>query len=514
MSSFPRGPTRRRCGTRWSRSSARSAGCRPVSAARDTLRTEMGYPLHGQDLSLDISPLQARLSWAVGWKKPRFWGRTKPRRREGSRPGAHAVGHHSRSTGASPRPHMRVLDAAGRHDRRGHQRDVLADAQTRHWTGSDQHGGRRRARRRDRAGRARPPKRCPGDQASVRAGARALGQVRALTHWRCRRPQDAPPPGAAAARSGHRPRRHAEGADRGSDAGRGAAARRCIHGRRWPAPPSTSALRGATPRGRRAPPPGRPHRRRSTGVRRLAARSRNPVSAARSGPAAAASRPAVLPVRHAAPPRIAHRGHLAHPGVVVDSASAADDFRRLNSGDHRYHGRGGGASSDPERRREEQVRTAVDLLIRHRRPRPDRPLQSHRGERIRAVDPAGAAQRHPSLDAGNGFAQPNVDHPHPGTGKLGEAAVWVGASSDIRGLDVRRSGRTGGDPGLGDAVVGGEQDQSRPAQVVRREATLDARPAIRPGWPTLRRRRRPAARRSARSPRLGGPAIRWPSRFR
>ena len=43
--------------------------------ARDTLRTEMGYPLHGQDLSLEISPLQARAGWAVGWEKPRFWGR-------------------------------------------------------------------------------------------------------------------------------------------------------------------------------------------------------------------------------------------------------------------------------------------------------------------------------------------------------------------------------------------------------------------------------------------------------
>ena len=43
--------------------------------ARDTLRTEMGYPLHGQDLSLDITPNQARVGWAVGWKKPEFWGR-------------------------------------------------------------------------------------------------------------------------------------------------------------------------------------------------------------------------------------------------------------------------------------------------------------------------------------------------------------------------------------------------------------------------------------------------------
>ena len=45
--------------------------------ARDTLRTEMGYPLHGQDLSLDISPVQARSGWAVGWKKPAFWVATR-----------------------------------------------------------------------------------------------------------------------------------------------------------------------------------------------------------------------------------------------------------------------------------------------------------------------------------------------------------------------------------------------------------------------------------------------------
>jgi aminomethyltransferase len=43
--------------------------------ARDTLRTELGYPLHGHELSLQITPLQARVGWAVGWGKPAFWGR-------------------------------------------------------------------------------------------------------------------------------------------------------------------------------------------------------------------------------------------------------------------------------------------------------------------------------------------------------------------------------------------------------------------------------------------------------
>lgn len=53
-----------------------AAGGQPAGlGARDTLRTEMGYPLHGHELSLDISPLQARTGWAVGWRKDAFWGR-------------------------------------------------------------------------------------------------------------------------------------------------------------------------------------------------------------------------------------------------------------------------------------------------------------------------------------------------------------------------------------------------------------------------------------------------------
>jgi aminomethyltransferase len=42
--------------------------------ARDTLRTEMGYPLHGHELSLEISPIEASAGWAVGWKKDSFIG--------------------------------------------------------------------------------------------------------------------------------------------------------------------------------------------------------------------------------------------------------------------------------------------------------------------------------------------------------------------------------------------------------------------------------------------------------
>jgi len=42
--------------------------------ARDTLRTEMGYPLHGHELTLEITPVQAAATWAIGWEKAIFSG--------------------------------------------------------------------------------------------------------------------------------------------------------------------------------------------------------------------------------------------------------------------------------------------------------------------------------------------------------------------------------------------------------------------------------------------------------
>jgi aminomethyltransferase len=43
--------------------------------ARDTLRLEMGYPLHGQDISEERSPLEAGAAWAVSLDKGDFPGR-------------------------------------------------------------------------------------------------------------------------------------------------------------------------------------------------------------------------------------------------------------------------------------------------------------------------------------------------------------------------------------------------------------------------------------------------------
>src|SRR5919108_409135 len=53
-----------------------AAGVVPAGlGARDTLRLEMGYPLHGHELGPGITPLQAGLGWVVGWDKPAFAGR-------------------------------------------------------------------------------------------------------------------------------------------------------------------------------------------------------------------------------------------------------------------------------------------------------------------------------------------------------------------------------------------------------------------------------------------------------
>ncbi|MGN2640422.1 glycine cleavage system aminomethyltransferase GcvT [Nocardia takedensis] len=65
----------------------RAADGQPAGlGARDTLRTEMGYPLHGHELSHDITPVQARCGWAVGWKKPEFWGRAALEREKANGP--------------------------------------------------------------------------------------------------------------------------------------------------------------------------------------------------------------------------------------------------------------------------------------------------------------------------------------------------------------------------------------------------------------------------------------------
>lgn len=91
----------------------RDAGGMPAGlGARDTLRTEMGYPLHGQDLSPSITPVQARAGWAVGWKKPAFWGRDALLAERSEGPARTLRGTEALDRGI-PRPHMAVLSGEG-----------------------------------------------------------------------------------------------------------------------------------------------------------------------------------------------------------------------------------------------------------------------------------------------------------------------------------------------------------------------------------------------------------------
>jgi aminomethyltransferase len=71
----------------------------------------MGYPLHGQELSLEITPVQARSGWAVGWSKPAFWGREALLA--------------EKATG--PRRLLRGLELTGRGIPRGHMQVYAGD---------------------------------------------------------------------------------------------------------------------------------------------------------------------------------------------------------------------------------------------------------------------------------------------------------------------------------------------------------------------------------------------------
>ena len=163
-----------RCGTRWSRRRAarRAAG---GLGARDTLRTEMGYPLHGQDLSPDISPVQARCGWAVGWSKPAFWGRDallaeKEAGPRGALRGLRAVGR------GVPRPGMdgaRRRHPVGRH----HVGHVLSDTERRHRAGADRHRAGVDEATRSPSTCAAARCACEVVEAAVRAVARALRPV-------------------------------------------------------------------------------------------------------------------------------------------------------------------------------------------------------------------------------------------------------------------------------------------------------------------------------------------------
>lgn len=85
-------------------------GLRPCGlGARDSLRLEMGYPLHGQDISQNTTPLQAGLDRFVAFEKGAFIGRDallEQRQRGISRKltAFRMTGH-----APPPRPHYRIM---------------------------------------------------------------------------------------------------------------------------------------------------------------------------------------------------------------------------------------------------------------------------------------------------------------------------------------------------------------------------------------------------------------------
>jgi aminomethyltransferase len=88
----------------------RGAGLIPCGlGARDTLRLEMGYPLHGNDISEQRTPVEAGLTWAVALDKGEFPGREAVRRQKEQGPAVRLRG--LRMEGRLiPRAHYPVFD--------------------------------------------------------------------------------------------------------------------------------------------------------------------------------------------------------------------------------------------------------------------------------------------------------------------------------------------------------------------------------------------------------------------
>jgi len=67
--------------------------------ARDTLRLEASMRLHGQDIDLETTPLEADLGWIVGWGKGAFLGDEVLRRQNAEGVGRKIVGFEMREPG-------------------------------------------------------------------------------------------------------------------------------------------------------------------------------------------------------------------------------------------------------------------------------------------------------------------------------------------------------------------------------------------------------------------------------
>ena len=106
----------------------RAAGVAPCGlGARDTLRLEAGMNLYGNDMDETVTPLESGLAWTVVLEGQRdFIGKRRAREpaRRGRRPRAHRTAARGSRRAARAPESLR----GRRRRRRGHERNVLADA--------------------------------------------------------------------------------------------------------------------------------------------------------------------------------------------------------------------------------------------------------------------------------------------------------------------------------------------------------------------------------------------------
>ena len=92
-----------------------AAGAAPCGlGARDTLRLEMGYPLNGNDLSPERSPIEAGLGFFCDLEKGEFIGRETLARQKTEGPALKLTALQYTDKGPPPRAHYPVLSADGR----------------------------------------------------------------------------------------------------------------------------------------------------------------------------------------------------------------------------------------------------------------------------------------------------------------------------------------------------------------------------------------------------------------
>lgn len=83
----------------------RAHGLHPAGlGARDTLRTEMGYPLYGHELGEDITPLEAGITFCVAFEKGEFTGREALLRQKAAGLQRRCVAFRMRGPAPPPRP--------------------------------------------------------------------------------------------------------------------------------------------------------------------------------------------------------------------------------------------------------------------------------------------------------------------------------------------------------------------------------------------------------------------------